>query len=310
MTLSEWWADALQRRVVDVVGWAINWIVHAPEPHLTSAWFRGEYGIALHLAMWMLLPIIFAATISALLRGGLQEVLRTYLWGLPIGVFGGVVTVALIEICIDIDGELTRAVLSRSQDTIQSFYDALNRSTVSPAANSFQGDWAFVQLVVMALFLALVVMLVVEMIFREVMIYMGAMFIPFSLAAFIWGPVRVWFYTLAELVTTMIFAKFVIASVMSFGFTALAYAVTGQGHFSDAQFGVMLGGVAVFVIACLTGPALVAFVMNPGHAILSFKAAKQVTPWNHDRKYAGQLFAKNYKAIKSKISSAGSSVAT
>ena len=70
-------------------------------------------------------------------------------------------------------------------------------------------------MILMFFFLFALLFLVLEMFFRNVMIYMAVLFIPFSLAAFIWGPIRVWFYNLCELVTTMVFAKFVIAAVMS-----------------------------------------------------------------------------------------------
>ena len=104
---------------------------------------------------------------------------------------------------------------------------------------------------------------------------------------------------------TMVFAKFVIAAVMSFGFTAMAYGVTGSGTFSGANLAVVFGAIIVMVIACMSGPVLVSFVMSPSHSILSFKAAKQITPWNHDRKFAGSLFKANYSAIKEALGSAG-----
>jgi hypothetical protein len=305
-------AKAFQEAVVGLIAYAINLIVKSPEPHLTAAWFRGEYGVMLKLALWLLIPIIFSATISALLHGGLQQVLRTYLWALPIGVFGGVVTIALIEIAIDIDQELTVAVFSQTLGTIQSFYDGLNKATmdtgnaVKDQANGFTiAGWSFIQMILMFFMLFLVGFLIIEMFFREVMIYMGVLFIPFSLAAFIWGPVRVWFYNLCELVMTMVFAKFVIAAIMSFGFTAMAYGLTGSGTFSDANMAVIFGAIVIMIIACMSGPVLVTFVMAPNHSILSTKSAKQITPWNHDRKFAGSLFKANYKSIKEAVGSGG-----
>jgi hypothetical protein len=298
-----WW---LQKCVVGLIVFAINMIIIAPDPNLTSAWFRGEYGIVLQISLFLLIPIIFAATIGALMRGGLQQVLRTYLWALPIGIFGGVVAIAIIEIAIKIDHELTIAVFSNSRETIQSFYDALNEEVKDDEYQEANNvGWAFTQMVCMFIMLFLILFLMLEMFFRQVMIYMGALFIPFALAAFIWGPIRVWFYNLCELIVTMVFAKFVIAAVMSFGFTAMAYGLTGAGEFDSAQLAVVFGALIIMVIACMSGPVLVTFIMAPSHSILSFKAAKQVTPWNHDRKFAGQLFKANYDSLKSAVKGGG-----
>lgn len=309
-------ASGLQEVVVGLLGLAINMIVIAPDPNLTSAWFRGEYGIVLRISLFLLVPIIFAATISALMRGGVQQVLRTYCWALPIGVFGGVVAIEIIDIAIKIDHELTLAVFgiedgnvddAGTLQTIQSFYDTMNKGATDEAQAEANAAWAVTQMVCMFFFLFLVIFLMIEMFFRQVMIYMGALFIPFSLAAYIWGPIRVWFYNLCELVITMVFAKFVIAAIMSFGFTAMAYGLTGGGSFAEAsQLGIVFGALIVLTIACMSGPVLVTFIMSPSHSILSFKAAKQITPWNHDRKFAGQLFKANYQALKGAISGGGS----
>lgn len=311
-----WVADHLLQEAVVGMLWLCIWmIINAPEPHLTAAWFRGEYGIILQISLWLLIPIVFAATIAALMRGGLQAVLRTYLWAVPIGIFGGVVAIALIEIAIEIDHELTAAVFARSRETVQSFYEAMNKQTGGTTGEDFtQGaasySWGFVQMLMMIPMLALTVMLVIEMFFRQVMIYMAAMFIPFSLAAFIWGPIRYWFYSLCELILTMVFAKFVIAAIVSFGFTALAYGITGNGEFTVANIGVVLGALIVLTLACLSGPALVAFIMSPGHQILSFRAARQLTPGNHDRAWSGTLAANNYRDIRARLTAAGRGVAT
>jgi hypothetical protein len=364
-------ATKLQEATAGILGMVINLIVLAPDPTLKAAWFRGEFGVVMQVAMYLMVPIIFAATIGALMRGGLQQVLRTYLWALPIGIFGGVAAIAIIDIAIKVDHELTLAVFGITQDangeqhvmdsgsikTIQSFYDQMANSVkaadaadlaeneriraeaaaqgkticndigngappIDPATgvpmnpNIPRGDcimlenvsgtanqvnatgWSLTQVLCMFVLLVLLFFLLIETFFRQVMIYMGALFIPFSLAAFIWGPIRVWFYNLCELIITMVFAKFVIAAIMSFGFTAMAYGLNGGESFSSFNLGLVMGALVVMTIACMSGPALVTFVMAPSHSILSFKAAKQVTPWNHDRKFAGSLFKSNFDSLK------------
>lgn len=304
-------AELFQETTAALLWIAMNLIMISPDPSLKAAWYRGEYGIVLQISLWLMVPIIFAATIGALMRGGLQQVVRTYCWALPIGVFGGVVTITMVDLALKIDNEMTKWVFSNTHETIQSFYDSMNKAaqqkdeTTGGAASFADSHWSFIQMVLMFFFLFMLLFLVLEMFFRNVMIYMAVLFIPFSLAAYIWGPVRVWFYNLCELVTTMVFAKFVIAAVMSFGFTAMAYATTGNGTYSAANLSVLLGALIVMSIACISGPVLVSYVMSPSHSILSFKAAKQITPWNHDRKFAGSLFKANYGAIKEALSSAG-----
>jgi MFS family permease len=303
-------AELCQKAVVGLLGAAINLILISPDPSLNAAWYRGEYSVVLQISLWLLIPIIFAATIGALMRGGLQQVLRTYCWALPIGIFGGVVTIALVDLAIKLDNEMTVWVFSNTKETVQSFYDSMNKTAgdqgIKTAGTSYaDADWSFVQMICMVFFLFLLLFLVLEMFFRNVMIYMAVLFIPFSLAAYIWGPIRVWFYNLCELVTTMVFAKFVIAAILSFGMTAMAYATTGNGTYSAANLTMVFGSLVVMGIACISGPVIVTYVMSPSHSILSFKAAKQITPWNHDRKFAGQLFKANYGAIKEMIGSGG-----
>jgi hypothetical protein len=309
-------AGAIQGAVVELLAFVINMITLGPDPQLKAAWFRGEYGIILQISLYLLIPIIFAATIGALLHGGLQQVLRTYLWALPIGIFGGVVAIALLDIAIKIDQEITLAVFGIGQDgsvkdsasirTVKSFYDQMNNSVKGDKA--LEADaiaWSVTQAICMLFMLVLLFFLMVEMYFRQVMIYMAALFIPFSLAAYIWGPIRPWFYSLCEISITMIFAKAVVAGIVSFGFTGMAYGLNGGASFSSFNLGLVFGALVILVIACMSGPVLVSFVMSPSHSILSFKAAKQVTPWNHDRKFAGQLFKANFDNLKGAFKGGG-----
>jgi hypothetical protein len=290
-----WLIKAIQDPTQQVVTLAVSMIKNSPEPHVLEGWFGGEYGVMFRMALLLLVPIIFAATTGALLNGGLQQLLRTYLFALPIGVFGGVAALALVDICVQIDNVMTKWVMDMSGPKILQFREALQADDDGIGGTI----GSFVQFILFLSTLLSAALIVLEMLFRNVMIYMAVMFIPLSLVAYIWGPVRVWFYNLCELIITMIFAKFVIAVVSSFGFIAVGY---GSLAFRDdgnaQQLGLMIGGVVVLFIAAWAGPVLITYIMAPNHDILSRQKVQQLLPGNHDRYFA-------YNLAKQRMSSVG-----
>ena len=81
----------------------------------------------------------------------------------------------------------------------------------------------------------------VELLLRGVAIYATLLFFPIALAGLAWEPSRRWARRLAELLTALIFAKFVIVAVLSLAAGALASG--GEGYAG------VLSGAALLLVA-------------------------------------------------------------
>jgi len=240
---------------------AFQFVLTGSEPNLTNGWFSGQYDIMLRIGAAVTLPVAFIATIVAILKGGLREVLRTYLIGLPVAILGAVAAVGVVALAQSIDANLTDSVSSFSSENLADYV-----ATVK----SFDTDSQLGVLIVgffvgMFMILALA-FLWIELILRTMLIYLAVLFLPFGFAMFVWSSARRWLSTLIEIILVAVFAKFVTVAILGFGFDAVLSNLAGVAAGEDGAWnliGSLISGLVIITGACFAMPAILAFVLGP-----------------------------------------------
>ena len=293
--------------LVHAMGLAAVWLVQfvfwmvreALEPNLKDAWFRGQFSLSMRVSVYLLVPLVMVATIQAIGKGSMHALVRTYLVALPVAILGGVVAISFASLLQNIDLALVDAVSKNTQSQMHKFYDALTGmvdatgktkggASEAAMAGAVQGP-IVLQIIIFLLLILAAFVLVIELIFRQVMIYLAMMCIPMAFAGYVWTATRKWLVDSIEIAVTMIFAKFFIAGTLGFGFIMIvastgANALDGGGG-GWANMGMLISGVAVVVMACVAAPAVLTFIVAPRHDIASRKQFGQMTPMNSDRTY-------------------------
>lgn len=257
----------------------VNTIRHSPEPNLTALWYRGSYHLMLQIGAYATIAVALGAGISAVLKGGTKELIRIFVVGVPISIFGGVAAISLVALLQQIDQSMTNAVLDATESHFQTFYDRMNASgdALTGAAIALFLFFIFISLQLMLIFL------MIEMVFRQIMIYMAVLFIPLALGAYVWAPLRGWFTGLAEVIVTMVLSKFIIAAVMSFGLVSINHAFVATDVLGTVS--AMLAGLLTFFTACVAAPMILIFVMSPSHDVLRRGQVVARLPFGADNSY-------------------------
>ena len=297
-TLTEWMIDA----VLDCLDAMMSMIQNAPEPDVTrgNVWFIEQYGMVYQMALLLIVPLALVATISALLKGGIAELLKTYLIGIPVAVLGTVVALSVITFMLKIDQSFTDALLAQLSLDYAVFVDA-----VANTQTDTEDLGSLFLLCLIFLFMTLSVMFVwLELIFRAIAIYLAVLFLPLGFAAYIWRGSRSWYSRLARMIVGLVMMKFLIVAALAFGFGAVRYAfgpIPAQDADATAMhLGTLLSGVIVFAMASLSGPTILALAIGrdsiPG---MDRKEFAKMTPINADqgfiRKSYGALVPKSLK---------------
>ena len=241
----------------------ILYVLEAFEPNVGEQFFQDKYSVTLKLAIFLTVPFLLVATMSALAKGGLRAVLHTYLVLLPVSVLGGAAALAVVSLAQAIDQNFTDAFMGSTRSSMAKYAESMNQVNGGSAA-----DMGVAMAITALLTAVAALFLAGEMIFRSILIYLSVLFLPMAFAASVWQPTRKWLTSLIELTLVSIFSKFIAVAVLSTGFSAIAEGI-GAGNTSPQQrLGYyILGGVTIS-LACLVLPALMAFVMGPGSRII------------------------------------------
>jgi hypothetical protein len=91
------------------------------------------------------------------------------------------------------------------------------------------------------------ILVYVELVLREIVIYVALLFLPLALAAIVWPAARRWAVALAETIAAATLSKFLIASVMSLAVAAASGTGAGRGNsFPAVILGAVLLGMAAY----------------------------------------------------------------
>lgn len=289
--------DGLRDAVIWLFDSVMDFLQNAPEPEFTGpqAWINGQYDIALEIGLWMLVPFVAAATIQAFFKGGINEVLKLYLLGMPVAVIGGAVALVFAQFLVLITNDICGLFYAEMNSNFQTHMESLRAMDAGA-----QIDGLFMQgLFFLAMFIGLIV-LFIELIIRNVAIYLSVLFIPMALAAWVWEPTRPWLARIIQSVAILIIAKFVIVATLSFSFAIIANLSDGTAEMNGAQgFSVLLLSIAALFMSTVAAPLIIGFVLRPDFDsdVSSFKGLRQESIFNADNYQVNKLYRDTAKNI-------------
>ncbi len=237
--------DALTGFVVDGAVWFLTAITEAVTSStnvtVTSTWFSKHYAAMTGLAAVFALLFLLLSAAGSTFH---QDPARLGRGVVAVGVagLGTAAATTVTQLLLVVSDELSRLIAGTLTGDLEQAMTGATRGlaglTVVPGA---AGVPAFAALIAGLVAAFAAVLIWVELLLRGVAIYATLLFFPIALAGLAWEPSRRWARRLAELLTALIFAKFVIVAILSLAAGALA--AGGEGYAG------VLSGAALLLVA-------------------------------------------------------------
>jgi hypothetical protein len=238
--------EALADFVVDGAVWFLGQISEAvtgsTKVAVTSSWFTEHYVAMTALAAIFALLFLLLTGAGSVFH---QDPSRLGRAVLSVGVagLGTAAATTVTQLLVVASDELSAVVASGLAGDLKQALTGATRGlaslTITPAGGPEVP--AFAGLIAGLVAAVAAVLIWVELLLRGVAIYATLLFFPIALAGTAWEPSRQWARRLAELITALIFAKFVIVAVLSLAAGALASG--GEGYAG------VLSGAALLLVA-------------------------------------------------------------
>ena len=216
-------------------------------PELGAAWFSSTYLHMAAIATLLTLPFLFAAAVQALMRSEISILARAVFGYLPLAMLAITVAAPLTMLLLAASDSLSSIIERAAGGQGTAFLTkaslllgGLTATTGSPFVAFLIGF--FVAAGALALWL--------ELLLREVAVYVVVLMLPLVFAAFVWPARRVWAIRTVELLVALILAKLAIVSVLALGAGALEHAASG------ASIVGLLAGVALVTLGAFAPWAL------------------------------------------------------
>jgi hypothetical protein len=210
-------------------------------------WFASVSHLLFPIEELVLAPLLFAATIGAVLRQDMRRLARA--WGvcLPVSLLSGYVIVGLAQRGLQVTDAISQLVQSQVEPNLQKdFLDAITLGITSSVNAGPLG--ALVSLLV----LIGGILIWLELALRSAAIELAVFFMPLALAGLVWPATAHWAKRLAEVLGALLLAKPVIVGAMCLGANALTSA--------DAGAGSVVTGSAILLLAAFAPVALLKLV--------------------------------------------------
>lgn len=254
--VTAWVTDA----AVWVTGKVGSLIDATSSPDVSAGWFQGQYRTMVTVAGALALPMLLLALIQALMRQDVWVLLRSAFGYLPMAFILAAAAVVATQLLVAVADDLSRTVVhsvgSDSSNLLQSVGDAYKNALNDNSSNAVPLFGIFLGSIILAIG-AFVLWL--EMVIRDAAIYIALFFLPLTFVAMIWPATSRWARRLVELLVAVIFAKFVIVSIISLATAAITNTTlvqTGQ----DNEFERMIAGSALLVLAAWSPFALLRLI--------------------------------------------------
>jgi hypothetical protein len=232
--------------VADGAGWLVGrvgaLIDSTTTPRLESRWFSGQYQQMGLLATALALPLLFLAVIQTALSRNPAVITRA-LAAVPTAFVLTGAAVAIVAVMLGITDWACQVISGQAGSHSREFFhdvgSAFSKLTESGGAAG-AAPALFVALLA-SMFAALAALAVwVELLIRAAGIYVCVLFFPIVLVARIWPKLEKWATRLAEGLTALILAKFVIVAVLSVAAGAMADSRASEGFNGVLAAGALL----------------------------------------------------------------------
>jgi hypothetical protein len=217
-------------------------------PDLANAWFSSTYLHMAAIATLLTLPFLFAAVVQALMRSDLAMLARAALGYLPLAI-----------LAIALAAPLTTLLLAASDNASNIIEHAAGGAAVDflKTAGGILGGLSllahspFVAFLIGFFIAAGALMLWLELLLREVAVYVIVLMLPLVFAAFVWPARRIWAIRAVEILVALILAKLAIVSVLALGAGALDHSIDSSGIVN------LVAGIALVTLGAFAPWALV-----------------------------------------------------
>ena len=266
--LVQWEAHAAELVLKDVIGQVITGTttVGLQGNGWLSSVTRGMFPVE-ELVM---APLLFVATIGAVLRQDMRRLARAWLVYLPMSLLAGYAVVRLTSIGLEVTDGISTAIRGQVMPDLSSaLVNAINLGIIASLGDGMLS--ALLSLLIMAGCLAIWL----ELIVRSAAIELAVFFMPLALAGLVWPATAHWAKRLAEVLVALLLMKPVIVGALCLG----TGAVLDVGDPSAA-----VSGLAILLIAAFTPYALLKLVPIAGVSAIAhleglshrpFRAAEQ-----------------------------------
>lgn len=232
------WVLGGARWTIDHLGAAIS---SSTTPQLTAHWFVSVYLRIEGLAVFFTLLFVIAAAAEAVLRGEVSVLARALLIQLPLAALATAVAAPVTMLLLAATDQLSSGIAAVAGNGSTHF---LTGAGAWVAAGLTAAD-PFFAVLAGGLVVAAGGALWIELLIREVAVYVVVGMLPVAFAALVWPARRVWAIRAVEVLVALILAKVGIVAVLALGGAALANA--GLGSLSR-----LLGGLSLILLGAFT----------------------------------------------------------
>jgi hypothetical protein len=238
--LLHWEAIGAQSVVSDVIGKAITGTTTVGLGK--ASWFSSVTHQMFPVEELIVAPLLFAATIGAVLRQDLRRLARA--WGvcLPVSMIAGYAVVQLTATGLNITDAISSAIQYQVMPGVGAvLVNAIDLGIASSLTDGMLS--AVISLLVVAGCLAIWL----ELLLRSAAIELAVFFMPLALAGLVWPATAHWAKRLGQVLTALLLTKPVIIGALCLGAGAVE---------DGSDPGAAVGGLAILLIAAFAPFAL------------------------------------------------------
>jgi hypothetical protein len=233
--------SALVSAAAWLVGHVIELVGATGQVDLARPWFLQRLQVMLQLLEFVVVPLLFAATIGPVLRQDLRRLARVWAVGLPVAVLAGLSGAQFTQLAMAATDELCQAIVGNPTTTLGGGLRGLATAMVIPGAPQL------VTALIACLLIVGSVLLWLEMVVRAAAIYVAVFFMPLALACYVWPATTAVTKRTVELLAALILSKFIIVATLTLGVAALH----GGPSADNAVIGSAILLIAGFAPFCL-----------------------------------------------------------
>ncbi len=237
--------DALTSFVVDGAVWFLTAITEAVTSSsgvtVTSTWFTQHYAAMTGLAAVFALLFLLLSAIGSAFHQDPRRIGRAVV-AVGVAGLGTAAATTVTQLLLIASDQLSALIAGTLTGDLKRAMTGATRGLAGlSVASGAVGVPAFAALIAGLVAALAAVLIWVELLLRGVAIYATLLFFPIALSGLASEPSRRWARRLAELLTALIFAKFVIVAILSLAAGALA--AGGEGYAG------VLSGAALLLVA-------------------------------------------------------------
>lgn len=226
-----------------------------------SRWFLTQVGLMHIIGLNIIVPLLLLVIMQSVLKGSMFFLLRAMLVMLPAAIVGGVVAVVFAQLLLNIVDQMCNFLIWGSMtnnDMAAGFDEAFEKMRT--------GSFGLASVLWMLAMIIASFIILIELVLRQVAVYLAALFVPVAFATMVYPPTVRWARRALEILVAFIFMKLFLVGGLLLGLAAFTYNVgvatpngTGAG-LSEADQGMttIITGTALFFFAAFATTKMMA----------------------------------------------------